>query len=92
MNAHTGWCAGGHRCTLGEHRAHPITLHVPGAGSLVVTRVRQASGTEHAEVRLSVVLADSEPAARHQLTALITHLTTVIGPSRPLPAPPRRAA
>jgi hypothetical protein len=47
-----------------------------------LTRVRATDGTEHAEVRLSIALVDTERAARSQLTALLTHLRTLIGPPR----------
>jgi hypothetical protein len=87
---HTDWCAGGHRCNLGEHRADPLTLTIPGAGSAVLTRVRTANGVEHVDIRLSVTLPGEETQARQRLTALITHLRTLIGPAR-LPAA-RRAA
>ncbi|GII26496.1 hypothetical protein [Planosporangium mesophilum] len=79
---HTTWCAAGHRCGLGEHRADPITLTVPGAGTAVITRVRSADGAEHADIRLSVALPADEPAARLRLAALLTHLRTLIGPAR----------
>jgi hypothetical protein len=84
---HPTWCAGGHHCGHGEHRANPVTITAPGAGSLTLTRMR-AGGAEWAEVRLSIALAGSEPVARQQLTALLTHLQTLIGPARPT----RRAA
>lgn len=81
---HTSWCARGHHCAahLGEHRTRPVTVKVPGAGSLVLTRVQSANGTGHAEVRLNVALATSERDARLQVTALMTHLTRLIGPAR----------
>lgn len=81
-DAHPDWCAQGHRCGLGEHRAHPITLTVPGAGGAVLTRVRSAAGTQHAEIRLSIALPAGEPAARLRLAALLTHLSALIGPHR----------
>jgi len=81
---HTDWCAQDHRCNLAEHRSEPTVVTVPGAGSLILTRVRGATGREHAEVRLSIALVDNEPAARGQLTALLTHLRTLIGPPRPV--------
>ncbi|WP_433210993.1 hypothetical protein ACQP00_49640 [Dactylosporangium sp. CS-047395] len=78
MSDHPEWCAQGHRCGLGEHRAHPITLNAPGAGHVVLTRVRAANGREHAEVRLTVALAAAEPLARRQLMALVNDLDTVL--------------
>jgi hypothetical protein len=86
---HTNWCAGGHRCNLGEHRSTPITLNVPGAGGAVLTRMRSADGSEHAEIRLRVTLPANEPRARLRLAALLTHVRTLIGPARQAP---RRAA
>jgi|tagenome__1003787_1003787.scaffolds.fasta_scaffold19587900_2 hypothetical protein len=79
-NRHTDWCGTGHRCGMGEHRSHPQTFTVPGAGSASITRVRAANGREHAEVRLSITLPPNETAARQLLTALLTHLRTLIGP------------
>ncbi len=87
MNPHTDWCAGGHRCAMGEHRAEPISLTVPGAGSFVLTRVLATTGRQHAEIRLSVILADHEPHARARLVALLTHLRTLIGPPRAADTP-----
>lgn len=84
VERHTGWCARGHHCAvvLGEHRSDPIVVRVPGAGRGVLTRVRDADGGEYAEVRLRVALPDHEPDARSRLTALLTHLRTLIGPAR----------
>ncbi|GII20844.1 hypothetical protein [Planosporangium mesophilum] len=76
------WCAGGHRCGLGEHRSDPISITIPGAGTAVLTRVRAADGTDHADIRLSAALPADEPAARLRLAALLTHLRTLIGPPR----------
>jgi hypothetical protein len=81
---HTSWCAGGHHCGHGEHRSAPITYTAPGAGTVTLTRIRTTTGQQYAEIRLSVVLAQHEPAARQQLTALLTHLQTLIGPPRHL--------
>jgi hypothetical protein len=89
---HTAWCAGGHRCNLGEHRSDPITLTIPGAGTGLLVRVRTANGVEHAEIRLRVTLPADEPAARQRLTALLTHLRTLIGPARTVRPGTRRAA
>lgn len=79
---HTAWCAGGHRCNLDEHRAHPLTLRVPGAGSLVLTRVQSNGGRGYAEIRLSISLPANEHHARQRLVSLLTHLKTLIGPAR----------
>ncbi|MFF5227330.1 hypothetical protein [Dactylosporangium sp. NPDC000521] len=75
---HTDWCAGGHRCNLGEHRADPLVVSVPGLGRALLTRVRAADGREHAEVTLTVALATAEPYARQQLLLLTTDLTRVL--------------
>jgi hypothetical protein len=84
---HPQWCARGHACGLGEHRAAPVTLRVPGRGSVVLTRVLGADGRQHAEVRTTIALAPDEPAARvhlaHILTELDTHLRRVVRPPRP---------
>ncbi|MEU0557432.1 hypothetical protein [Dactylosporangium sp. NPDC006015] len=72
---HTEWCAGGHRCNLGEHRADPLVVDVEGLGRALLTRVRAADGREHAEVTLTVALAAAEPYARRQLLDLATDLT-----------------
>lgn len=90
ITRHPHWCAGGHACHLGEHRAAPITFTVPGAGSAVLTRVQSPDGTGHAEVRISVSLPKAEPYARYRLAALLFHLRTLVGPPRPTRA--RRAA
>ena len=66
-SGHTSWCAGGHRCGLGEHRSQPITIRIPEAGSAVLTRVRSTSGHDYAELRVNVRLDPDEPTARTQL-------------------------
>ena len=76
---HPDWCAQGHRCQLGEHRAEPLALAIPGLGRATLTRVRGTDGREHAEVTLTVALADAEPCARVQLLGLATDLKTVLG-------------
>lgn len=87
---HPEWCAQGHRCGFGEHRAQPITLDAPGLGRVVLTRVQGSDGREHAEVRLTVALASAEPIARQQLMALTNDLDTVL--SRAIYKRARRAA
>ncbi len=83
---HPGWCAGGHRCGLGEHRAAPVTLTVPGRASVVLTRILDATGRQHVEVRTSIALAVGDQAARahlaHVLAELDTHLRRVAYPPR----------
>ena len=87
---HSDWCAAGHRCNLGEHRADPLVIDVPGLGRALLTRVRGRDGREHAEVTLTVALANAEPVARAQLLGLARDLDTVI--SRATRASARRAA
>ncbi|MFF5229989.1 hypothetical protein [Dactylosporangium sp. NPDC000521] len=90
---HTDWCARGHRCGLGEHRADPLTIDVPGLGRALLTRVRAADGREHAEVTLTVALASAEPVARWQLLGLARDLGAVIDrATRASVRPVRRAA
>ena len=72
---HPDWCRRGHHCGLGEHRAAPITLHVPGRASLVLTRVLAATGRQHVEVTTSIGLADDEPAARAHLARVLAEIT-----------------
>jgi hypothetical protein len=79
---HADWCAEGYRCGLGEHRSHPHIATVPGAGRVVITRVRAASGQEYAEVRLTVALAGEEPRARWQLLALMRGLVLALSRAR----------
>ncbi|MFG2043139.1 hypothetical protein [Dactylosporangium sp. NPDC048998] len=87
---HPDWCAQGHRCNLGEHRADPLVIALPGYGRATLTRVRGADGREHAEVRLTIALADDEPCARVQLLGLARDLAAIIG--RATRASARRAA
>nr|WP_246655712.1 hypothetical protein [Dactylosporangium vinaceum] len=78
MTPHTSWCAGGHRCSLGEHRADPLVVDIPRQGRIALTRVRSAAGREHAEIRLTVALAVTEPHARRQLAVLLDRLTQAL--------------
>jgi hypothetical protein len=87
---HPAWCAQGHRCHLGEHRARPVTIHTPGAGSAVLTRVRNANGVQHAEIRLSVSLPADEPAARQRLVELVWELHALLCPPGITDRPHRR--
>ncbi len=57
----------------------------------MLTRVRAAGGTDHAEIRMRVVLPDAEAHARNRLVCLLTHLHTLIGPTRPIRRPYRWA-
>ncbi|MCN0150562.1 hypothetical protein [Salinispora arenicola] len=70
----TGWCAGGHRCNLGEHRSTEIVIDIAGRARAVLVRVRTAAGREHAEVRVRVALAAGEIAARRQMVGLLVDL------------------
>jgi hypothetical protein len=79
---HTRWCAGGHRCNLGEHRAEPLSFAVPGAGTAVLTRVRDANGRQYAEVRLRVALPAEDASARIRLAVLFGQLRALLGPQR----------
>ncbi len=75
---HTGWCAGGHRCALGEHRSAPIVAELTGRARAVLVRVQTSNGQEHAEIRVRLALHPTEPAARRQLAALLTGLRHLI--------------
>jgi hypothetical protein len=77
-NRHTEWCAGGHRCGLGEHRGEPIGVDVPDAGVGLLTRVCDANGRQYAEIRLRVVLPADEGKARRYLIALLTRLPALV--------------
>jgi hypothetical protein len=83
---HPDWCAHNHTCGLGEHRAAPVRLDIPGRGSVVLTRVQGADGRQHAEIRTSITLAAGDVAARahlaHILTELEAHLRRVVRPPR----------
>ncbi|MDG4768510.1 hypothetical protein O7632_31110 [Solwaraspora sp. WMMD406] len=89
---HTDWCARDHRCNLAEHRAPSLTIHLDGGGVAVLTRVKTATGREHADVTLRVPLANSNPAARRQLAGLLADTRTMVRRALPLARPnPRRA-
>jgi hypothetical protein len=74
---HPPWCAGGHRCNLAEHRAHPIVVDA-GRGRATLTRVQGATGGQHAEVRLTVPLSGDDRAARDQVATLLMHLESLL--------------
>jgi hypothetical protein len=82
--AHPDWCARGHRCGLGEHRAEPVSLTAGPAGTVVLTRVLAADGRQHVEIRTRITLASGEPAAHlaHILIGLEALLGRVIRPPR----------
>ncbi|MFG1801027.1 hypothetical protein ACGFI4_12765 [Micromonospora carbonacea] len=77
-DGHTGWCARGHRCNLGEHRSAEIVVDLPGHARAVLVRVRASDGREHAEIRVRVALADTDPAARRQLGTLLAGLRDLV--------------
>ena len=79
---HPEWCAGGHRCGLGEHRSDPHVVDVPGVGRMIVVRVLAVDGTEHAEVRGSVRLPEHEAGARRRLLRLLADLAAVLARPR----------
>lgn len=89
---HPEWCAHGHRCGLGEHRAQPIVLDAPRLGRVVLTRVQTSDGRQHAEVTATVALAEAEPYARAQLLTLTRDLESVLSRAVHASARPRRAA
>ncbi|SCL30048.1 hypothetical protein GA0074692_2850 [Micromonospora pallida] len=68
---HTDWCGRDHRCNLNEHRSEEMVVDLPGRARAVLTRVRTASGRDHAEIRIRVALAPVESAARRQLLGLL---------------------
>ena len=72
--AHPDWCAQGHQCGLGEHRAQPVRLEVPGRGVIVLTRVMCADGRQHVEIRTRLCLADGERPARAHLARILVEL------------------
>jgi hypothetical protein len=78
MSRHPAWCARGHRCGLGEHRADPVVIDSPELGRVVLVRVADSRGRQHAEISIRLALADAEPAARKQLLALTADLRTLI--------------
>ena len=86
---HPDWCAHTYTCGMGEHRAQPIRLDIPGRASVVLTRVQSANGRQHAEIRTSITLATGDQAARdhlaHILTELDAHLRRIVRQPRPRP-------
>ena len=77
-NRHHEWCARGHRCNLGEHRAEPISVDFADVGIGVLTRVCDSSGRQYAEIRLRVALPADEPNARRHLIALLRRLPALM--------------
>ena len=77
--AHPDWCAHGHQCGLGEHRAQPVSLRVPGRGVIVLTRVLSADGGQHVEIRTRLRLAEGEKHARAHLARILVELEAHLG-------------
>lgn len=75
---HPDWCARGHACGLGEHRAQPVTLRVPGHGVVVLTRVLAADGSQHAEIRTRINLAPGDAGARAHLMRIVTEFDAAL--------------
>jgi hypothetical protein len=64
---HPEWCAKGHRCNLGEHRAHPVVMEVGGVGKVLITRVLGRNGRERMEVTGSAYISSTGTAASRQV-------------------------
>ena len=75
---HPAWCARGHQCGLGEHRARPVILDVGGLGKVTLTRVLARNGRERMELTGSAYLAPTEPEARQQLNHTIRGFAEVV--------------
>jgi hypothetical protein len=78
LGEHQDWCAQGHQCGLGEHRADPVTLSAGPAGTVVLTRVLAANGHQHVEIRTRITLVDGEPQARAHLAHILTVLEALL--------------
>ncbi|MEV6694177.1 hypothetical protein AB0M35_22160 [Micromonospora sp. NPDC051196] len=90
---HTDWCGRDHRCNLNEHRSPEIVVDIPGRARAVLVRVRTTAGRDHAEIRIRVALAPTEPAARRQLVGLLGDLRNAVTRAAIAARPrPRRAA
>jgi hypothetical protein len=76
--AHTNWCAEGHRCGGGEHRTDPINAWV-GNNHLVVTRVLTRGGRQYAEIVASVELPDHEGYAKLAFARVLDRFVGVLG-------------
>jgi hypothetical protein len=90
VGTHPDWCAQGHRCGLGEHRADPLVIHTPDHDRIVLTRVRASDGRDHAEVRLRVQLSGHKAIARQQLLTLATRLDALLRSIAAAPLTTRR--
>jgi hypothetical protein len=78
VDMHPEWCAGGHRCNLGEHRSLPMVVEIESVGRVVITRVRGRDGRERMELTGSAYLSRSEPVARHQLRSTLSGMVSVL--------------
>jgi hypothetical protein len=77
--AHPQWCARGHACGLGEHRAAPVTLDAGRRGVVVLTRVLAANGCQYVEIRTRIALTGAgEAAARRQLGHILSALDALL--------------
>ena len=77
--SHPDWCAQGHACGLGEHRAQPVTLDAGNSGVVVLTRVLAANGRQHVEIRTRITLTNAgEVHARAQLARILTQLDALL--------------
>ena len=76
--AHPDWCAKGHACGLGEHRAQPVRLDAGPRGVTVLTRVLAADGSQHVEIRTRITLASGEASARAHLARILTQLDALL--------------
>lgn len=76
---HPTWCARGHACGLGEHRAQPVTLDAGPRGVIVLTRVLAANGRQHVEIRTRITLAPGgEVHTRAHLARILTALDALL--------------
>jgi hypothetical protein len=88
---HTQWCARDHRCNLGEHRSPEIFTDLPGAGRLLITRVR-AGDREYAEIRGRIALHSTEAGARWQISTALGRLRDLLAAVRVRPGVTRAPA
>lgn len=75
---HTDWCAGGHRCGRGEHRADPINAWI-GDNHLLLTRVLDRAGRQHVEIVASVPLPDHEGYAKLAFARAVDRFVGALG-------------
>jgi len=75
---HPDWCAGGHRCNLGEHRADPVTFDAGRRGVIIMTRVQATDGSQYVEIRTRIALARGEQPARAHLARIMVALHALL--------------